>query len=138
MLKKTIAILLALCMVFSIYAFAESVDTSTSTYSSSSQRPTRGDFDPAEMPEGFDPSNMPRRGMQPPSGVDNTTDNAPQGQVPFGNGNFPDGMYNAQPTQQGGVWGFVKTYSTPITSVVLLGLAYVFVSPQTDASLNTQ
>lgn len=52
------------------------------------------------------------------------------GRFPGGMGGFNGGMQEgAQPvqsSQQTGFAGFVKTYSTPITSVILLGLAYVF------------
>ena len=53
------------------------------------------------------------------------------GEFPGGRGGFPGNMQNdaqnTQTVQETGVSGFVKTYSTPITSVVLLGLAYLFV-----------
>ena len=52
------------------------------------------------------------------------------GQMPEGMGGFPGNMQsgqNAATEQPTGFLGFVKTYSTPITSVVLLGLAYLFV-----------
>ena len=61
---------------------------------------------------------------------------APNGRSPFGEqmpegmGGFFGNMQNGQNTaakQPTGFLGFVKTYSTPITSVVLLGLAYLFV-----------
>ncbi len=51
------------------------------------------------------------------------------GQMPGGMGNFPGVMqnFNGQEDVPKGFSGFVKTYSTPITSVVLLGLAFIFV-----------
>ena len=53
------------------------------------------------------------------------------GQMPGGMGGFPGNMQNfngqTQEEQPKGFLGFVKTYSTPITSVVLLGLAFIFV-----------
>ena len=52
------------------------------------------------------------------------------GQMPEGMGGFPGNMQssqNAATEQPTGFLGFVKSYSTPITSVVLLGLAYLFV-----------
>ena len=53
------------------------------------------------------------------------------GQMPGGMGGFPGNMqnFNGQTQEEAskGFLGFVKTYSTPITSVVLLGLAFIFV-----------
>lgn len=52
------------------------------------------------------------------------------GRMPDGMGGFSGNMQNSQNTaaeQPTGFFGFVKTYSTPITSVVLLGLAFIFV-----------
>ena len=53
------------------------------------------------------------------------------GQMPGGMGGFPGNMQNfngqIQEEQPAGFLGFIKTYSTPITSIVLLGLAFIFV-----------
>ena len=53
------------------------------------------------------------------------------GETPEGMGGFPGNMQSfngqTQEEQLKGFLGFVKTYSTPITSVVLLGLAFIFV-----------
>lgn len=53
------------------------------------------------------------------------------GQMPGGMGGFPGNMQNfngqTQEDAPKGFLGFVKTYSTPITSVVFLGLAFIFV-----------
>ena len=52
------------------------------------------------------------------------------GRMPEDMGGFPGNMQRGQNTsaeQPTGFLGFVKTYSTPITSVVLLGLAFIFV-----------
>ncbi len=53
------------------------------------------------------------------------------GQMPGGMGGFPGNMQNFNGQTQEEVpmtfLGFVKTYSTPITSVILLALAFVFV-----------
>ena len=52
-------------------------------------------------------------------------------QMPGGMGGFSGNMqsFNGQTQENApkGFLGFVKTYSTPITSVVLLGLAFIFV-----------
>ncbi|MBR5614631.1 MAG: hypothetical protein IKW64_04940 [Clostridia bacterium] len=53
------------------------------------------------------------------------------GQMPEGMGRFSGNMQNGQNTateQPTGFLGFVKTYSTPITSVILLALAFIFVT----------
>ena len=49
--------------------------------------------------------------------------------MPEGMGRFPGSMQNGQNAAEKptGFFGFVKTYSTPITSVVLLGPAFIFV-----------
>jgi len=52
------------------------------------------------------------------------------GGMPEDMGGFPGNMqstHNTEVQQPTGFLGFVKTYSTPITSVVLLGLAFIFV-----------
>lgn len=53
------------------------------------------------------------------------------GQMPGGMGGFPANMqnFNGQTQEEApkGFSGFVKTYSTPITSVVLLIIAFIFV-----------
>ena len=53
------------------------------------------------------------------------------GQMPGGMGNFPGNMQSfngqTQESQPKGFLGFVETYSTPIISVVLLGLAFIFI-----------
>ena len=52
------------------------------------------------------------------------------GQMPGGMGGFPGDMQNNQQSQEETPMtfsGFVKTYSTPITSVILLVLAFIFV-----------
>lgn len=63
----------------------------------------------------------------------NTEENSQfEGRMPGGmQGGFPGNMQNnnqhtkdAEPMT---FWGFVKTYSTPITSVILLALAFIFV-----------
>ena len=51
--------------------------------------------------------------------------------MPEGMGSFPGNIQNpnqnTKTEQEIGFWGFVKAYSTPITSVILLALAFIFV-----------
>lgn len=119
-----------------------------------SSKMPQGDFDSSKMPEGFTP---PEGGFAPPKSVENNnaetnevvTEENPQpsengeesgqtrngnspfgGQMPGGMGGFPGNMQNNQQSQEETPMtfsGFVKTYSTPITSVILLVLAFIFV-----------
>ena len=65
------------------------------------------------------------------SGQTQSTNQQFAGQMPGGMGGFPDNMqsFNGQTQEDApkGFLGFVKTYSTPTTSIVLLGLAFIFV-----------
>ena len=102
--------------------------------------PPEGEFVP---PEG---GGVPKQDANANSNAENTPqpeDNAagnPQipggnrqfgGQMPGGMGGFPGNMQNfngqTQEEQPTGFWGFARTYSTPITSVILMALAYIFV-----------
>ena len=113
----------------------------------------QGEFTP---PEGFTPpqnagefappesSKNNAESVTPPANENVTTENqqtqenvTESNQTPgrnqqFGGmGGFPGNMQNfngqTQENAPKGFLGFVKTYSTPITSVVLLGLAFIFV-----------
>ena len=113
----------------------------------------QGEFTP---PEGFTPpqnagefappesSKNNAEAVTPPANENVTTENqqtqengTESNQTPgrnqqFGGmGGFPGNMQNfngqTQEDAPKGFLGFVKTYSTPITSVVLLGLAFIFV-----------
>ena len=76
-------------------------------------------------------NNNPENNTQKPN--ESPEQNGQQnGQFPGGmQGGFPGEMQNGNQTteaqQSTGFIGFVKTYSTPITSVILLALAFVFV-----------
>ena len=117
-----------------------------------SQMP-QGGFDPSQMPEGgFTPptgnndGEMPQGAPDVSEGAQTNEGNEPAqedgaksewgngqfgGRMPGGMGGFPGDMQNLK--QQSaeekpvGFWGFVKTYSTPIISVALLALAFIFV-----------
>ena len=137
MLKKVITIVLSLCLIFSISVMAENTAGDKNFPNTSSERP-RGEMPSGDIapPEGFAPS---KGEFTPPQTDGNESTESSQipdgnqqfgGQMPGGMGRFPDNMQNSQNAvaeQPGGFLGFVKTYSTPITSVVLLGLAYIFV-----------
>lgn len=113
------------------------------------QRP-QGNFTPPDNAEGFTP---PGGGFNPMQNNDvnnieatepqtdgNISEENPQmpddnqqfdGQMPGGMGSFPGNMQNfngqTQEDAPQGFLGFVKTYSTPVTSVILLFLAFIFV-----------
>ena len=170
MLKKVIATILSLCVIFSVSVMTVTAASETQRgrglgeMSPIGQRPS-GDFAP---PEGFIPPEgefaPPQNSGEftPPQGEEssNTETTAPQtdtgateenqqvpenskesgqmqggnspfgGEMPEGMNGFPGNMQSGQNTaaeQPTGFLGFVKTYSTPITSVVLLGLAFIFV-----------
>ncbi len=104
MLKKAIPIVLMLCLIFSISVMAEN------------ENPIREEAVPEvseQMPQ--DAEEHPRFGEHMPGGM----------------GGFPGNMQNFNGQAQEEVpmtfLGFVQTYSTPITSVILLALAFVFV-----------
>ena len=147
MFKKVILMVLALCLMFSICVTAENVNSNASDDAMVQEMPRqRGEFDGSNMPQGgFDPSRMPsdaptfegdnqmgensssqENGMQ-------TKGAPPQfgGQMPGGMGGFSGNMQNAnveeRTEQETGFMAFVKEYQTPVTAMVLLILAYVFV-----------
>ena len=118
-----------------------------------SSKMPQGNFDPSKMPQrNTDTSDMPQGGFTPPSNNGgerpsrNTNENVPTegngnesawngmqfgGEMPQGMGRFPGDIMsqdeNTPNVEESGFKGFVKKYSTPITSLVLLGLAYLFV-----------
>ncbi len=123
----------------------------------SGEMPTRGtppNMPNGKMPpEGMNRDQRPQGELAPPQtnetnnnteiatshGGDTSTEN-PQvpsgnhqfgGQMPGGMGGFPGNMqnFNGQTQEEvpTGFLGFVKTNSTPITSVILLALAFIFV-----------
>lgn len=110
MLKKVLPIVISLCLIFSISAMAEN------------ETPSNEDAIPEaseQIPQGAE--------EQPQGGRGN------MGTPPYGGmrGGFPGNMQNnnqqTQETEPMTFLGFIKTYSTPITSVILLALAFIFV-----------
>lgn len=156
MLKKVITIILSMCLISVIGAMTISAvnEAVPDASQGAGERPNggHGGMPPmGEPPSGdFGP---PQGGFVPPQNNDennseittpetegNTSAENPQmpngnpqlgGQMPGGMGGFPGNMQNfngqTQEDAPKGFLGFVKTYSTPITSVILLGLAFVFV-----------
>ena len=100
-------------------------------------------FTPPQSEEDFTPPNhneiTVNESIIPETDNKNTEENAQTskdtfqfgGQMPGGMGGFPSNMqsFNGQTQEEHpkGFLGFARTYSTPITSVVLLGLAFIFV-----------
>lgn len=122
MLKKVIFICLSLCFIFNINTMADDTINNENAPVLSQEMPVEGEEIPqrgmlkretpppmqgGEMPQGdFDPSKMPEGGFD---------------------GNVQNSTQSTQPEQEKGFIGFVKNYSTPVISVILLILAYVFV-----------
>ncbi len=114
--------------------------------------PPNGKFTPSQNTGEFTPPESSKNNAEavtPPANENVTTENQQTqengeesnrtqggnqqfgGQMLGGMGGFPGNMqsFNGQTQEDApkGFLGFVKTYSTPITSVVLLGLAFIFV-----------
>ena len=146
MLKKIIVIALSLCLVcsitvMSVNASPEGIDQAT-IESSNGKREGKPQMD-RTPPEGFVPSGdfaPPQGGMAKTTEEtahqteNNETPQMPQmqgGNRQFGGqmggmGRFPGG-FSEQNTQTDEEKSFVKEYATPITSGVLLVLAFIFV-----------
>lgn len=139
MLKKVIPIAIALCLIFSISVMAENTSAVTDgTAAGASQQMPQGErpqggranmgMPPGGDMQGRTPPDMPN-GEQ--SGQAQDGNRQFGGQMPGGMGGFPGNVQNfngqTQEEQPKGFLGFVKTYSTPITSVILLALAFIFV-----------
>ena len=117
MLKKVIPIVLSLCLIFSISVMAENENPA-----SERNMPQVSE----QTPQGIEEN------PQPGNGNMRTPPNMSNGEIPpEGMGRFPGDMQNNNQQNQQETpmtfLGFVKTYSTPITSVVLLISAFFFV-----------
>ena len=134
MFKKVIPLVVALCLIFGLCVMAENeIPTPEAAAPQISEQAPP----PSKMQGEGIPSENANNGQTPPQAAPpQSGGNAPSGnpqfggQMPGGMGGFPGNMQNQgqpQEEQPMGFLGFVKTYSTPITSVVLLGLAFVFV-----------
>ena len=102
MLKKVIPIVLMLCLIFSISVMAEKTNAPGEEFAPAVSEP------------------MPQYAEERPQGVRGN-----MGTPPFGN--MQNYNQQSQAEQHTGFLGFIKTYSTPITSVILLILAFFFV-----------
>ena len=151
MLKKVIIIVLSLCLIFSISVMmvtAVGGETQQGEFTSSegfTPPQNAGEFAPPQndvknngmqATEPNDDSGITEENQltQNPEKELNQTQSGNRqfgGQNFAGMGGFPGNMQNfngqVQEDAPNGFLGFVKTYSTPITSVVLLGLAFIFV-----------
>ena len=156
MLKKIISTIILLCLVFGINVTAENTnnqpvpEASVQSAQVSDEHSQDNGTPPAPSQNSGEfttsQSNVPPQNndantgnqTSPPSNGNISPENsqAPvnnenfRGQMPGGMGGFPGNMQNTQNTevqQPTGFLGFVKTYSTPITSVFLLIFAYIFV-----------
>lgn len=118
MLKKVIPIVISLCLILGVSVMAEN------------EIPRNEENIPEvskQIPQDTEERLNEGRGGMPPWGEKPSGDFVP----PEGMGGFRGNMQNnsertteAEPLT---FWGFVKTYSTPITSVILLALAFIFV-----------
>ena len=139
MIKRIIPIILCLILVFSISVSA--TNTTEDTIAENSQateefpqrqgRPQgggRGNMGtPPEMPNGEMPPDLPE-GMAPPEMQ--SRENQDEGNVPPQiNGQMSPGMTEQEQStdeiSENKILTFVKSYSTPITSIVLLGIVMI-------------
>ncbi|MBQ6846126.1 MAG: hypothetical protein IJO61_03245 [Oscillospiraceae bacterium] len=127
MIKKILPIILCLILVFGISASAANTqgDTPAENSHATEEMPNRqgrpqgggrGNMGmPPNMPSGEAPPELPE-GMTPPE--------MPNGEMPPG---MTDQEQNTEEKAENIILTFVKMYSTPIISVVLLAFAFVFV-----------
>lgn len=143
MIKKIIPVILSLCLVLSISVYAENAQQSDDTNAPAvseqmptdgarqgggmgGMRPSGGNFGNGERPTPPGMGNNNEQGEnQQPSGQNNSWQggNQPSGQNNWP-GNFSQNTATAEPMS---LLGFVSEYQTPIISLVLLALAFVFV-----------
>ncbi|MBR2476645.1 MAG: hypothetical protein IKB50_00740 [Clostridia bacterium] len=147
-MKKIFTIALCICLMLSVAVVsAEEVVTGEMPQFSGENMPRRGQFNPENMPQVERPQ-MPQNGepAENPQPVQPVTpaENTQNPQTPPEGNSQGGGQFGMQPPRGGAPWeqqqqqqptetqpmtfyGFLTTYATPITSVVLLGLAFVFV-----------
>ena len=124
MLKKVIPIVLTLCLMLGVSVMAENTNpiNDANAPEISEQMPNGA---PESPQGGGDNMGMPPMGDMQNGGMSRQGMN--NGQMP--DGRFMGNNFNGQ-TQEAEPMtflDFVKTYSTPITSVILLAFAFVFV-----------
>ena len=124
MVKKVIVLIFSVCLVLSICVKAETTNTeNVQSIPAQSQRMPEGErIGRGDFPED----------MAPPSErmFDDEIPMPDGGIFQEGQGGIPVSMQNNNNTvaeKETGFLGFIKTYSTPITSVFLLILAFIFV-----------
>lgn len=144
MIKRICALLICALMIFSVSVMAEDTATEETPVQQEQMQPPEGfgggrgmrggmGGRPPQMPQGERPA-MPDGEM--PAMADGEIPAMPEGEMP----QMPEGEFtppsgdradriafaDATPSQRG-VSGFLREYTTPIVSVVLLALAFVFV-----------
>lgn len=119
MIKKVIPIILSLCLIFSISIMAANTNDNSNTdttVAAQNMHIRNGGTHYGEQGSMGTPPQM-QNGEMPQSGIGG-------GQAPDG---MPNNTQNTEAEQSEGFIGVIKTYPTPITSVILLILAFVFV-----------
>lgn len=149
MIKRILPIILCLCLIFGINAMAlnPDYDTNADTPAVSEEIPVQeegrmhggpGDMaghhpDGENAPDDKVPD-MPNGDMMPPEGVENGEKNKfPNESLGMGDEIVNDDIKNNNENtekiseEQNGIIEFIKTYSTPVISVILLMFAFIFV-----------
>ena len=133
MLKKVIPIVLTLCLMLGVSVMAENTNPINDA-----NAPEISEQMPKGTPEspqgGGDNMGMPPMGDMQNGGMPPNMQNGGMSRQGMNNGQMPEGRFmgnnfngQTQEAEPMTFLGFVKTYSTPITSVILLAFAFVFV-----------
>ena len=126
MFKKVITVVLSLCLISGISVMAENAVNNIPENGAAEQVQ---DMNPAP-PQSENNAKIPDDGeMQNPD----FPPDMQNGEMPFGDmegfpGDMPDfGGWTTQEEQPMSFMSFLKTYSTPVTSIILLIFAFIFV-----------
>lgn len=126
MIKKMIFFILSLCLMFSVTVMAANINDNNEAAEINSENfsgnqgglhtAPKGEMDGKEMlapPKNNQNNNIP-----------NENDKEPGNRAPD---NMTDNAQNTQEQQTTGFLGFIENYFTPVISVILLILAFIFV-----------